>query len=519
MGAMSLICADEFDVVPSSFFGSRPLQQAERNYRFVACRNALLIVAQFFCLHIGQKMIGIVIITMGNLGREFRAALEDVMGPQQQLEAIRIESDEDADAGRQRILQAIERVDKGDGALLVTDMFGATPANLAISAMSGPKIEVLSGVSLPMLVKVAKVRFDRNDATAQDVAALAQEAGQKYVMIASKFLAGTASSNQKAPAAVPQRPAAFRFHQRQGLIDVAPEEPDLINADIARDLYEQLKEKALSLKSRLRQTNSDARSRNSVDRLLDALGNRLESVRAGILLSRSRSIEADRNAFSSDEARRELFPDAIAMMDDVLLSLQDLMAAYPLIRRIEAERLALAIQRDAQLIEAIQAETRIIKSEAESSDAVTARAAKALKETDPDIAEARDLEARASLVADQLLVVRNFASELLSAVREHGASLGTAVTPGLRSIGSELRDVGAKSWKETKTNLPPGVGITARLIPLALLVALLSQISQPLAGLAALVGSFGPLVKAIKDFRAAKDSGSARRRPRQKTKK
>jgi hypothetical protein len=89
--------------------------------------------------------------------------------------------------------------------------------------------------------------------------------------------------------------------------------------------------------------------RRSVERLLDALATRFEDVRPGVLLSRSRSIEADRSAFDSEDARRELFPEAIAMVDDVLLSLQDLLAIYPIVRKIEAERLALSIQRDATL--------------------------------------------------------------------------------------------------------------------------------------------------------------------------
>ena len=112
-------------------------------------------------------MIGLVLVTHGRLADEFRAALEHVMGPQKQIEAVTIGAEDDADLCRSDIIEAVNRVDTGDGVAILTDMFGGTPSNLAISCMSRPKVEVLAGINLPMLVKLAKVR-DRAVAARRD---------------------------------------------------------------------------------------------------------------------------------------------------------------------------------------------------------------------------------------------------------------------------------------------------------------------------------------------------------------
>ncbi|MCL2714700.1 MAG: PTS sugar transporter subunit IIA [Alphaproteobacteria bacterium] len=130
-------------------------------------------------------MIGLVLVTHGRLADEFRAALEHVMGPQKQIESITIGADDDSDLCRGDIIEAVERVDTGDGVVILTDMFGGTPSNLAISCM-GPTVEVLAGINLPMLVKLAKVREER---PLSDAITLAQEAGRKYVTIASRVFA------------------------------------------------------------------------------------------------------------------------------------------------------------------------------------------------------------------------------------------------------------------------------------------------------------------------------------------
>ena len=132
-------------------------------------------------------MIGMVIVTHGRLAAEFIAALEHVVGPQRDVAAICIGADDDMEQRRQDILRAVREVDSGDGVVLLTDMFGGTPSNLAISVMGRPKVEVLAGINLPMLVKLAKVR---DECPLTEAVAAAQDSGRKYITIASRVLTG-----------------------------------------------------------------------------------------------------------------------------------------------------------------------------------------------------------------------------------------------------------------------------------------------------------------------------------------
>ncbi len=132
-------------------------------------------------------MIGLVIVTHGALAREFELALEHVVGPQEALETVSIGPDDDMEQRRTDILNAVARVNTGKGAVILTDMFGGTPSNLAISIMEPGLIEVVAGVNLPMLIKLASVRTgdDMDDALEK-----ATESGRRYINIASKVLAG-----------------------------------------------------------------------------------------------------------------------------------------------------------------------------------------------------------------------------------------------------------------------------------------------------------------------------------------
>jgi PTS system mannose-specific IIA component len=132
-------------------------------------------------------MIGLVIVTHGGLAGEFRAALEHVVGPQTQMEAVSIGPDDDMELRRNEILAAIRRVDSGSGVVVLTDMFGGTPSNLAISVMDEAKVEVIAGVNLPMLVKLTSIRSEGDLVKAVD---LAKDAGRKYINVASQVLAG-----------------------------------------------------------------------------------------------------------------------------------------------------------------------------------------------------------------------------------------------------------------------------------------------------------------------------------------
>ena len=131
-------------------------------------------------------MIGVVLVTHGRLADEFIAALEHVVGPQENMVSICIESDDDIDTCRADIMLAVATVDTGNGVILLTDMFGGTPSNLAISVMEQAKVEVVAGINLPMLIKLATAR---DEGTLQEIAACAQEAGRKYINVASTLLA------------------------------------------------------------------------------------------------------------------------------------------------------------------------------------------------------------------------------------------------------------------------------------------------------------------------------------------
>lgn len=134
-------------------------------------------------------MIGLVIVTHGRLAQEFRAALEHVVGSQEQIETISIGPDDDVESRREDILQAIHRTDSGQGVVVVTDMFGGTPSNLSISVMDEARVEVIAGVNLPLLVKLATVRVEAELTKAVD---MAKEAGRKYINVASQVLSGEA---------------------------------------------------------------------------------------------------------------------------------------------------------------------------------------------------------------------------------------------------------------------------------------------------------------------------------------
>jgi PTS system mannose-specific IIA component len=132
-------------------------------------------------------MIGLVIVTHGGLALEFRAALEHVVGPQKQLETISIGPEDDMAGRRNDILAAVKRADSGQGVVVLTDMFGGTPSNLAISVMDEANVEVIAGINLPILVKLASVR---NEVTLAEAVIRAREAGRKYIKIASQELSG-----------------------------------------------------------------------------------------------------------------------------------------------------------------------------------------------------------------------------------------------------------------------------------------------------------------------------------------
>jgi PTS system mannose-specific IIA component len=135
-------------------------------------------------------MIGLVLVTHGRLADEFRAAMEHVVGPQPLVKTVCIGPEDDMEARRREIIEALGAVDAGGGVILLTDMFGGTPSNLAISVMSQRKVEVIAGVNLPMLIKLAGVRakLGLNEAVKE-----AKDAARKYIRIASEELVSGAA--------------------------------------------------------------------------------------------------------------------------------------------------------------------------------------------------------------------------------------------------------------------------------------------------------------------------------------
>ena len=131
-------------------------------------------------------MIGLVLVTHGRLAEELILALEHVVGPQPNVACVCIGPDDDMEIRRNEILESAIKADVGEGAILLTDMFGGTPSNLAISVMDKANIEVIAGINLPMLIKLASVR--EKETLAQAIVS-AQDAGRKYINIASQLLA------------------------------------------------------------------------------------------------------------------------------------------------------------------------------------------------------------------------------------------------------------------------------------------------------------------------------------------
>jgi PTS system mannose-specific IIA component len=132
-------------------------------------------------------MIGVVIVTHGGLAQEFRAALEHVVGRQDHFDTISIGPEDDMEARRTELVETIRKVRGSKGVVVLTDMFGGTPSNLAISVMEETGAEVVAGINLPMLIKLATVR---GDVSLEEAMTAARDAGRKYISVASQVLAG-----------------------------------------------------------------------------------------------------------------------------------------------------------------------------------------------------------------------------------------------------------------------------------------------------------------------------------------
>jgi hypothetical protein len=267
--------------------------------------------------------------------------------------------------------------------------------------------------------------------------------------------------------AVEQIAAAFRFGIQDNKIDALPENLETLDRAMSQDTYEELVAKAQVLDARLKRSNADPYAGFVVERLLQSLGTRYDDVKPGVALSRLRSIESIISSFDTQEGRAALFPDAIAMFTDLHLSGQDFLATFPNVRRIERERIAAGLEKDPAVIDKALEETEAIHSAAAGSEIVTPRAVDALGENELDIREAQSVEVKADLVADRLLIHRNFVSQ------------------ALRAIARKSGD----AWEVVGPDFVAGSKAAARMIPPLAVIALITTIAGPIVGLAGLLRS------------------------------
>jgi hypothetical protein len=358
-------------------------------------------------------------------------------------------------------------------------------------------------------------RLRRNPTTLEDLSqqyGISRERVRQIEVRAFEKLhkAAAVADESELDASAEQRPAAYRFELRGTQIDVLPERPEAIDAELALDTYRELLAKAQALHGRLIQSNSARRVCGGVEMLLEALGTQFDDLRPGVLLSRERSIAADRAAFDTADGRGELFADAFAMLDDTTQTLRDLLAAFPIVRRIEAERLALDLDRNADAVPIIQEQMVAIEATAEKSDAVTEGTIVALTQNDAAIEDAIDLVVQSGLIADKLLVFRNFASAAIRGAASYGRG-------AIAKAGTEIAGVTGEVLKEVRARLPGAVGLAVTVAPLLLLA---DQISDPYLRIGAVVPAFTPvasvLKKAIADSLKHVLTSEAKNKPKRK---
>ncbi len=139
-------------------------------------------------------MIGVVLVSHANIAKEMLDVIQHIVGPQENFVSISIFPNDNMESKRKEILDSVKQVDSGKGVIVLTDMFGGTPSNLAISVMENEKIEVVAGVNLPMLIKMMSVREKKN---IKDLIKISQESGRKYINVASAFFEEKKDWNKK----------------------------------------------------------------------------------------------------------------------------------------------------------------------------------------------------------------------------------------------------------------------------------------------------------------------------------
>ncbi len=216
--------------------------------------------------------------------------------------------------------------------------------------------------------------------------------------------------------------------------------------------------------------------------MLTGMGERFPDVRPGVVLSRMRSMEAIRDAFSTEEGQEALFPGAVAAIDDICLSGRDLLAVFPIVREIERQRLALGLERSQSAVSDIERLAKEVQSIASESEIVAESAVSALSENDISIDQASTVNQKADLLADKLLVIRNFVSETIRSVVDSGLSYVDG------------------TWKVIKPDFQEGARNAARILPPLAVIGLVTHLAGPIPGIAALLHGdmFKPVANTIK---------------------
>jgi len=193
-------------------------------------------------------------------------------------------------------------------------------------------------------------------------------------------------------------------------------------------------------------------------------------------------MEAIRDAFGTEEARESLFPGAVAAIDDICLSGRDLLAIFPIVREIERQRLALGLERSPESVRDVEILAKQINEIADSSDIVAESAVAALGENDISIEQAGSVNQKADLLADKLLVIRNFVSETVRSVIDSGLSFIDG------------------AWRVVKPDFQEGARNAARILPPLAVIALVTSLAGPIPGIAALLHGdmFKPVANAVK---------------------
>ncbi len=250
--------------------------------------------------------------------------------------------------------------------------------------------------------------------------------------------------------ALDQGESPYRFEEVDGRIIGRPGSPDAFDEAFAATLRSELAAKLEPLIARARQSNSADRVVAGLERLRETLGAAIGDINPGLLLSASRTVLNDKQVFSNPEEREKLSPDVLAAINDVADSLEDLMAAFPSILRIERDRLALGLIRNKKRLDAQRRKIAEIQSAADESPVVDNTARKALHRFDAAANEAESLDLLAALVADQVLVVRAFSAQIAN-------SWGKKIAQGGRVVGSEVAGLGRDTWQGVRNGLPKGV--------------------------------------------------------------